>query len=121
MFELTIKSNFSSAHFLKGYEGKCKNLHGHNWNVEATIKGEELDEIGMVADFGVLKVKLESVLETMDHKCLNDLPFFKDCNTTTENIAKYLHGELSSVIAPLKVNKVQVWESDHSSVIYYEK
>ena len=121
MFELSINGEIAAAHFLNEYDGKCKNLHGHTWKVEITVLGEELNGLGMIADFTVLKARLNDVLETMDHGCLNDLPFFAENNPTTENIAKYLFREYGMKVAPLKIKTVRVWESDTSSVTYYEK
>ena len=46
MFELDIRREFSAAHQLKGYNGDCSNLHGHNWTVEVFIRSEHLDEVG---------------------------------------------------------------------------
>ncbi|MBF0484632.1 MAG: 6-carboxytetrahydropterin synthase QueD [Candidatus Omnitrophica bacterium] len=120
MFELHVKGHISSAHFLREYAGKCKNLHGHNWKVELFIVSDKLDALGMVADFGVIKEKLNKFLSGLDHVCLNELPYFKTNNPTTENIAKYIFHEFSSEIAPLKIDRVQVWESEQNSVIYYE-
>ena len=113
---MAIKGEFSSAHYLRGYKGKCKNLHGHNWKVEIIIIADELDEIGMVADFGFLKSKMNGILEITDHVCLNDLEYFEEINPTSENIAKYLFDEYVKVIKPFKVKSVQVWESENSSV-----
>lgn len=120
MFELKIKGEFSSAHLLREYDGKCKNLHGHNWKVEIKVCKQELDPIGMVADFGLLKAKMNEVLEVLDHKCLNELDYFKEANPTSENIAKYIYVEYSKVIDPIKVKSVSVWESDGSCVKYYQ-
>ena len=120
MFELSVTGNIASAHFLPGYEGPCKELHGHTWKIEASIVSEELDKIGMVVDFKELKKQLNAFLEHLDHVCLNDLDYFKENNPTTENIAKYIYKNFSGRIAPLKLNKVRVWESDSSSVSYYE-
>ncbi len=120
MFEISIKGDIASAHFLRGYEGKCKNLHGHTWAIEVTILSQELDKIGMVADFLVLKKQLKDFLVPIDHVCLNDLPYFQKVNPTTENIAQYIYQNFGKVILPLKIKKVQVWESDVSSVTYYE-
>lgn len=120
MFELTIKGDIASAHYLRGYEGKCKDLHGHTWKVEVVFTSEQLDTIGMVADFAVLKMQLKEFLEVLDHACLNDLEYFKKINPTTENIAKYIYTEFSKSVKPLNIKTVQVWESDTSSVTYYE-
>ncbi|HBG62360.1 MAG: 6-carboxytetrahydropterin synthase QueD [Omnitrophica WOR_2 bacterium RIFOXYB2_FULL_38_16] len=120
MFELKIKGEFSSAHLLREYDGKCKNLHGHNWKVDIEVYKKELDPIGMVADFGFLKSKMNEVLEILDHRFLNDLDYFKQSNPTSENIAKYIYAEYAKVIDPIKVKSVSVWESDSACVKYYE-
>lgn len=120
MYELTIKGDIASAHFLRGYEGKCKDLHGHTWKVDVVIAGDQLDRIGMVADFAALKMQLREFLTAIDHVCLNDLPYFKEVNPTTENIAKYIYTNFAKTVAPLKLKEVRVWESDTASVVYYE-
>ena len=120
MFELSVKSHIASAHFLKGYQGRCKDLHGHTWNIEVVIASERLDQIGMVADFAVVKKQLNEFLMPLDHVCLNDLEYFRRNNPSTENIAKYVYQNFAKVVAPLQIKEVQVWESETSSVVYYE-
>ena len=119
MFELSVKGHFCASHILHGHEGKCKTLHGHTWKVEAVIKSDRLDGVGRVVDFAVIKEKLNSFLETIDHVHLNDLPAFKDINPTTENLAKYIFEGFSKVCRPLALARVTVWESENSSVTYY--
>ncbi len=120
MFELTVRSEFSSAHFLRDYNGQCKNLHGHTWRVAVTVSGRKLDKIGVMADFVEMKKHLETILKHLDHACLNDVPFFKKNNPTAENLAKHIYAEYKKLIKPLKLVKVQVWESDRADVVYYE-
>jgi len=120
MFELSVKGDIASAHYLRGYEGKCKDLHGHTWKIEVVLASELLDAIGMVADFAVIKKQLKEILMAIDHVCLNDLEYFKKINPTTENIAKYIYKNFSKKIKPLKIKTVQVWESDSASIVYYE-
>ncbi|HLF18329.1 MAG TPA: 6-carboxytetrahydropterin synthase QueD [Candidatus Omnitrophota bacterium] len=120
MFELSVCDHIASAHFLPGYEGPCKNLHGHTWKIEVTVLSGSLDKIGMVIDFQDIKKKLKAFLKPLDHVCLNDLEYFKRDNPTTENIAKYVYKHFAKEIVPLKISKVRVWESDTSSVTYYE-
>jgi 6-pyruvoyltetrahydropterin/6-carboxytetrahydropterin synthase len=120
MFELTIKGDIASAHFLRGYPGKCKDMHGHTWKVEVFLSSSKLNEIGMVEDFAKLKKQFKDFLMILDHKCLNDLDYFKDVNPTAENIAKYIYTHFGKEVTPLKMVKVQVWESDLASAIYYE-
>ncbi len=119
MFELTVRGEFSSAHFLRDYEGKCRNLHGHTWKVAVTVKGSRLNKIGVMTDFVELKAHLRALLEQLDHTCINDLEYFKTHNTTTENIARFIHAQYGARVKPLKMVKVQVWESDNADVVYY--
>ncbi len=134
MYNIKIESNFSSAHNLRGYKGKCEDLHGHNWIVEIVIKFARLDNIGMVLDFKYLKKELNVILEQMDHQYLNNLVYFKKVspvrsgalrrgasngvNPTSENIAKYIYKKLKSRIALL--NSVTVWENSTSAAVYEE-
>jgi len=71
MYKIKVISNFSAAHSLREYKGKCESLHGHNWKVEVIISSRELDRAGMVIDFGELKIIVNRVLEKLDHKHLN--------------------------------------------------
>jgi len=118
MYSLKVQGVFSSAHNLRGYKGKCEDLHGHNWIVEIVIKSTQLDDIGMVLDFKYLKKKLNAILEQMDHKYLNKLIYFKKVNPTSENIAKYIYKKLKSHIPLLSC--VTVWENSTSSANYEE-
>lgn len=120
MFELTITSDFSSAHFLRNYEGPCKNLHGHTWKVAVTIASEKLNDIGLVVDFREMKRTLKEILMPLDHVCLNDLPYFQEVNPSTENLAKYIYREFLKVSCPFILKRVRVWESETSSVTYFE-
>ena len=118
MFTVKITSNFSSAHNLRGYKGKCEDLHGHNWRVEVSAGSEQLDNIGMVVDFKVLKEELKSIMSDLDHKYLNDLDYFKEFNPTSENIARYIYEKMSAKRPDIKVRAVTVWETDTSSATY---
>ena len=123
MYEILIKSDFSGAHYLKGYRGRCEKLHGHNWKVEARFEAESLDNIGIAIDFKLLKAKLRAILGKLDHTCLNRLGPFKRKNPSAENIARFLFEELRSSIGKKKVpvKSVSVWESDTSCATYYNR
>ena len=60
MFEITVEAGFSSGHYLRNYQGKCENPHGHNYRVLVTLAGAELDEAGLLLDFKLLKNLLPS-------------------------------------------------------------
>ncbi len=118
MYSIKVELTFSAAHNLRGYKGKCESLHGHNWKVEAAIKSKSLDKCGMVMDFKILKGELKEILEELDHKYLNDIPYFKKVNPTSENIARFLYRKLKAEIR--KLSAVTVWESENSAATYYE-
>lgn len=120
MFELSVRGDIASAHFIEGHEGQCRDLHGHTWKIEATVMSDRLDTLGMVADFSLLKEKFREVLVPIDHACLNDVPFFEGKNPTTENVAQYVYAHFKEAIKPLRIKDVRVWESDTSSVRYCE-
>lgn len=118
MYSIRIEADFSSAHNLREYRGKCEELHGHNWKVEIVAAGEKLDKAGMLADFHYLKEKLNAVLDKLDHKYLNEITYFKKVNPTSENIAKFIYDSLKKQIPCLK--SVTVWESQRCSATYEE-
>ncbi len=120
MFELTVRGDFSSAHFLRDYDGQCRNLHGHTWKVAVTIAGDTLNGIGVMADFVEMKRHLKAILARLDHSCLNEQEYFKEHNPTAENLARYIYAQYKNVIAPLRLVKVQLWESEKADVVYYE-
>ena len=95
-------------------------MHGHTWKIEIFLGREDLDDLGMVEDFAILKKRFRDFLERIDHKCLNDLPDFKIVNPTAENLAKYIYDGFQEEIAPLDLLRVRVWESDVASAIYYK-
>lgn len=98
MFEVRVEADFAAAHFLRDYNGKCENLHGHNYKVYAHVRGSELNEGGMLLDFTKLKGALRSVCKSVDHTNLNDLPVF-DQNPSAERIAMFIY---NGIIAELK-------------------
>ena len=77
MFEVRVETQFSSAHHLLNYKGKCENQHGHNWIVEVCVTGEELDKSNILVDFKVLKKEVNEIVDYLDHKDINELPEFK--------------------------------------------
>jgi 6-pyruvoyltetrahydropterin/6-carboxytetrahydropterin synthase len=118
---LRVRDGFSSAHFLRGYEGKCENLHGHNWIVEVEVEGHELDsKTGILLDFKILKSVVRDVLSDLDHILLNDLEYFKKFNPSAENIARYIFEALKERLKAYNVSlrSVTVWESESASATY---
>ncbi len=129
MYELTIRAHFDAAHQLRNYTGKCSNLHGHTWDIEAFVQGEILDNTGMLMDFRVLKEILGCIIDEFDHRCINELPAFADnkpdtLNPTAENIAQYIYNkmrqELKNRLPDTELRMIKVWESPDASAAYWE-
>ncbi|MDD5427657.1 MAG: 6-carboxytetrahydropterin synthase QueD [Candidatus Omnitrophica bacterium] len=118
MFEIKVKADFSAAHNLRNYEGKCEKLHGHNWIVEAAFRYEKTDKNGLAVDFKIAKAALKDATECMDHSYLNELEYFKKINPTSENIAKFIYDDLKKKIK--NVYSVAVWENEKSCAVYTE-
>lgn len=137
MFYIRSECSFDSAHFLKGYDGKCSNLHGHRWRVIAELSAGELSREpqtrGMLADFGDLKQALKKICDGLDH-CLIyekgslrektiealreeefrmvEVPF----RPTAENLAEYFFGEIAAKGFP--VHRVEVYETPNNCAAY---
>ncbi|HHT9132364.1 MAG TPA: 6-carboxytetrahydropterin synthase QueD [Candidatus Tripitaka californicus] len=121
MYELIVEADFAAAHSLRGYQGECENLHGHNWKVQVMLKAEALDGLGMVMDFKEIKRTLGEILEGLDHKHLNELTLFKKENPTTENVSRILYHELSKRLPQrVSVSKVTTWESAYCGASYFQ-
>ena len=125
MFELKIKSRFAGAHQLAMVGQKCENLHGHNWKVEVCVAGKELNDAGVLADFGDIKKAVREVVDGhLDHKYLNELDMFKQMQPTSERIAVYIAEQVQALLdknldEKVRVSKVMAWESDDSCATYY--
>lgn len=104
MFEVRVEADFAAAHFLRDYNGKCENLHGHNYKVYAHVRGEKLNEGGMLMDFTQLKGALRTVCKSIDHTNLNDLEIF-DQNPSAERIAMFIY---NGIIVECKKNGVDL-------------
>jgi 6-pyruvoyltetrahydropterin/6-carboxytetrahydropterin synthase len=118
-YELTVKGHFDAAHHLYGYEGECRNLHGHTWDVEATVASDALNEIGIVYDFKDLKADLARILDDYDHVLINEVEPFDKTSPTAENLARVIAERLSGAVAPsVRVVEVAVWESPIAKLVY---
>jgi 6-pyruvoyltetrahydropterin/6-carboxytetrahydropterin synthase len=121
MYEVRIDEEFSAAHALRGYKGKCERLHGHNWKVEVYVRGASLDEIGMLVDFRELKAATRRVMHHLDHRNLNELkPFDTELNPSSEHLAGFILHEVGEQInnERVKVYKVRVWETPSTSATF---
>jgi 6-pyruvoyltetrahydropterin/6-carboxytetrahydropterin synthase len=121
-YTLTVITDFSASHIIPGHPGKCARLHGHNWKVELSVQSQVLDELGMAVDFAEVKAKAKTVIDTVDHQHLNDIPPFDKLSPTAENISAWLYQRLATVInnKNVTVSAVTLWETDRSRVQYSE-
>ncbi len=119
MYYVAIKTEFAGAHALRGYKGKCENLHGHNGKVEVVVRGRELDRVGMLVDFVELRAQVGSLLEGLDHRTLNEIEPFRDVNPSAENIARFIHDGLRRGLRRgVEVDRVTVYETDRCGATY---
>ncbi|MCR5149130.1 MAG: 6-carboxytetrahydropterin synthase QueD [Eubacterium sp.] len=137
MYILSTKSDFDSAHFLKDYDGKCANIHGHRWTVSIDVEGSKLEESGpyrgMVVDFSELKKSLRKLTKALDHAFIMEEGSLKASTRaaleeegfklitfpfrpTAENFAKYFYDKMSE--AGYKVAKVSVYETPNNIASY---
>jgi len=120
MFELVVEKTIAAAHFLRDYRGPCERLHGHNYRILVFVRGEQLDEAGMLVDFGDIKKALNGILDRFDHYCLNDLPEFEKQSPSTENLAKVIGDYLAAQPWERgRVHRVSVWETPTQGATYF--
>ena len=126
MFEVTVEAGFSSGHYLRNYQGKCENPHGHNYKVFVTLIGAELDKAGLLLDFKLLKQVMRPVVDRLDHQMINDLePFNAELNPSAENLARYFYQQTATQLHDMTNGRVRVkdctlYETDTSFARYYE-
>jgi 6-pyruvoyltetrahydropterin/6-carboxytetrahydropterin synthase len=125
MFEVTVQAGFSSGHYLRNYQGKCENPHGHNYRVLVTLIGEALDETGLLLDFKLLKQVLRPTVQYLDHNMINDLEPFNTLNPSAENLARYFYEQTTDQLREMTSGRVRikdctVYETDTGFARYYE-
>ena len=123
MFEVSVEDTFSAGHALRGYKGKCENVHGHNYRCQVTLAGDQLDSIGLLVDFVELKRVVHGVLDRMDHQWLNEFPPFDVLNPSAENMAKYIYDEVKQGLSTregVRIGLVRLWETDTAQATYRE-
>lgn len=121
MFELKVVTHFAAAHQLKMVAKKCENLHGHNWKVEVCVAGENLNNAGVLVDFGELKQNVSEIMTRLDHNFLNELDYFDDNNPpSSENIALFIANSLQTMLndPKVRVTSVTAWESENACATY---
>ena len=119
MYELTVDTRFSAAHRLRGYDGLCERLHGHNYRLQIVLSSEEITGLGMVMDFRDAKAIADETVERLDHRYLNEVEPFDKLNPTAELIGRYIGQEMASRLPQgVRLCKVTCWESDRCAARY---
>lgn len=118
MYRVHVRRHFDSAHALRGYNGKCENVHGHRWEIVVCAQREDLDDIGLSVDFTLLKEKLDTILSSFDHRNLNETAPFDQINPSSENIARTVYNRLLDALPGCDLAYVEAWESPDAWVTY---
>jgi 6-pyruvoyltetrahydropterin/6-carboxytetrahydropterin synthase len=131
VYQISKKISFCYGHRLLNYNGKCANLHGHNGLAVITIEAPQLNELGMVMDFGEIKATVSKWIDTtLDHRMLlhkddpilpymhqlNEPVFIMNDNPTAENIARVIFEFAAS--QGYRVTEVKLWETPSSCAVY---
>lgn len=136
MIECTRRIEFDSGHRVIGHKNKCKYLHGHRYVLEITAAISDLDELGMVADFGLLKQVIKDWIDhNFDHNVIlhkNDKDlgeyiskytgqsvYYLETNPTAENIALHLKQDIIPVLFErnqFKIIKLKLYETPNCYV-----
>lgn len=133
MHKITKVIDFCYGHRLLDYEGKCRYLHGHNGRLEVDVEAEELDEMGMVMDFGEVRDVIKGWIDSnLDHRMLlcrrdpivtlladvGEPLYLMDENPTAENIARLVFQQARE--KGISVSEVRLWETPASCAAYRE-
>ncbi len=125
MYEVRVEAGFAAGHYLRNYRGKCENPHGHNYKVQVTLRGEKLDEAGLLLDFKLLKHVMRPVIDRLDHQMMNDIEPFITLNPSAENLARYFFDQTNTQLEEMTAGRVRVkdctiFETDTTTATYYE-
>jgi 6-pyruvoyltetrahydropterin/6-carboxytetrahydropterin synthase len=121
MYIISVKTTFSAAHNIEGYDGNCSRVHGHNYKIEVSVKADEVNKLGMCVDFRKLMQIAKKTTSLLDHKNLNNIPFFNKNNPTAENIAEFIYKKVKKELkGKIAIHSVKVWETEEYAVTYTE-
>jgi|ERR1700730_13809183 6-pyruvoyltetrahydropterin/6-carboxytetrahydropterin synthase len=125
MYEVRVEAGFAAGHYLRNYRGKCENPHGHNYKVQVTLRGAELDAAGLLLDFKLLKQVMRPVIDRLDHQMMNDIEPFTTLNPSAENLARYFFDQTNAQLDEMTAGRVHVkdctiFETDTTTATYYE-
>lgn len=137
MYYLKAEASFDAAHFLAHYNGKCRNIHGHHWIVQARICGQSLQATeqcnGMLVDFSALKADLKTAVSPMDHTLIYQAGTLRhttrqaleedgfsltevDFRPTAENFAYYFYCQMQ--LLGYETTEITVYETPDNCASY---
>ena len=93
MFEVRVETSFEAAHSRDSGGGEAP-LHHHEWKVAARARSRELDQIGIVIDFRVLRAAADEVVAGLDQRVLEEVPAFAGTAPTPAAVAEWIFHEL---------------------------
>ena len=97
MYAVEVRDHVMIAHSFRGEVfGPAQRLHGATFVIDAAFQSRALDANGLVVDIGCASRILREVLAPLDYRHLDDLPLFAGCNTTTEFLAAWIHGQVAA-------------------------
>jgi len=119
VFEITVCDWFAAAHQLRLGDGALEPLHGHNWRVTVTLAGPRLDDMGVLADFAVVRARLAELVRTLHDRNLNELPEFAARNPSAENVAAHIADRLGDLCGGVVLRCVEIEEAPGCVARYY--
>lgn len=122
MYELHVDAGFSAAHAIT-IAGCAEPMHGHDWRVQATVRGDRLDKDGLLCDFHLVQNHLLTVVDALHNTTLNTNSPFDDLNPTAEHVALHLARSLSVLLdgelpPGVELASVQVTEAPGCSALF---
>jgi 6-pyruvoyltetrahydropterin/6-carboxytetrahydropterin synthase len=121
-YRVTVEATFSASHQLRLYDGSLEPLHGHQWRVQASFAGRQLDQIDVLVDFVKIERRLDDILAAFDNRHLNDLPCFDQTNPSAENVARSIFETFRETMPELDLlERITVWEAPNCSASYGEE
>jgi len=122
-YVVSTEISFSASHSLRGYNGECSRIHGHNWILRVYYEFENLNDIGLTIDYGQLRESLKKVVcSRFDHQHINNISPFDKLNPTSENLAREIFKVCREEVQVEggRLIEVELWETSRDMVRYRE-
>jgi len=111
LFTVSVETYFWASHQITVADGSKEARHSHNWKITAQVGAEKINEIGLVVDFRKIKAVLESVVAEFDNRQIDKIEYFRQNNSTAENVAVYIYRQMEKKLPKdVKLEAVRVVE-----------